>query len=324
MEFRDIVVPLDGSRLAEHALPVAATLARRAEGCMRLIAVVPGASFMDPIDLPDSVSAGLEQSRRYLGQYIDDMVARLRRVEYVRVTGDVRVDAPIEGILDAAERHHAQLIVMTSHGRGGIQRAWLGSTADAIVRRAAVPVLILKPDTDIDVDLRDHPAYGSVLVPLDGSALGEAALEPAITLASLFGGSITLVQVVATPYALGPMPVSQGLGVDHHAWLGRREHAEAYLQTVAAALRARGITATPLVVEQDRVADAIMETARHGGGHVIALATHGIGGVKRMLVGSVADKVLRNADVPVLVTRPLETGAQDPTLAGELADLMIS
>lgn len=311
MEYRDIMVPLDGSALAEHALPIAATLAKRADACVRVVAVVPGAGFLDPDDLPEAVAEGMRRSRDRLGRYVDGVVDELRRVTRVRVTGQVRIDAPIEGLLAAIDDGRMDLVVMTSHGRGIMKRAWLGSVADELVRRSPVPVVVLKPDPTVDADLRAHETFDSVLVPLDGSTVAEAALEPAIAFAKLHEAAITLLQVITTPYEIEPQPY--GMNVDHVELVERRSRAEAYLHEVADRVRARGVSATPVVVEEEGVADAIVDYARNGAGAVIALATHGLGGVRRLLLGSVADKVLRGADCPVLVVRPAESEVRPQT-----------
>ncbi|HUF13948.1 MAG TPA: universal stress protein [Longimicrobiales bacterium] len=308
------MVPLDGSPAAEHALPRAAAIAQRANACIRIVAVLPGAGFLEPEDLPSAVSERLRRGKEQLSRYVDRVVATLRATSHVRATGSVRIDAPVDGLLKEMEDKTVDLVVMTSHGRGGLKRAWLGSVTDALLRRAAVPVLVVKPTSDSQPDWkRPGPALDSVVVPLDGSTVAEAALEPAAALAELYGASLILLQVVTTPYVVPPTAVPYGMVVDHIEVLDRRSRAEDYLQRVAERVRAEGLTATPIVIDQESIAEGIVAHSENGAETVIALATHGIGGVKRLLLGSVADKVLRLAEAPVMVVRPEEAQPGDET-----------
>jgi nucleotide-binding universal stress UspA family protein len=150
-----------------------------------------------------------------------------------------------------------------------------------------IPVLLVRPHEPAPGVLPEPLVEEEVVVPLDGSALAEQALGPALGLARLLEAGCTLLRVVESA---GSPPKAV------------REEARAYLEDVAGRLRGQGLSVRPRVVVAPHAAEAIIEQARGGG--LIALATHGRGGLGRMLLGSVADKVIRGASVPVLVYRP--------------------
>jgi nucleotide-binding universal stress UspA family protein len=189
--------------------------------------------------------------------------------------------------------------VMTTHGRGGLERFWLGSVADELIRLCPVPLLLIGPEPG--------PLPGPfrrILVPLDGSALAEAALDPAVTLAGLEAGAeLVLLQVV--------QPVASEVWIPDAALAARlasvdlirqREGAREYLDATARRLEASGLMVRARVEEGDRVASAVLDAARDEQADLIVIATHGRSGLARLALGSVADKILRSSRTPLLVT----------------------
>jgi nucleotide-binding universal stress UspA family protein len=217
---------------------------------------------------------------------------------------------------------------MTTHGRGGFVRAWLGSVADALVRRGGVPVLLVRPEPaaardaaeateaadftgvadPAGLDLATAPPLDHVLVPLDGSALAEQILEPALALGRSGELRVTLLRVAPAPPSA--LPVEQTFVTPDEAAAMRRarEEAEAYLAGVAERLRAAGHAVEAVVVADHDPARAILRAARERGAQVVALSTNGRGGLARLRLGSVADKLVRGGTCPTLVLRPRETG----------------
>lgn len=193
---------------------------------------------------------------------------------------------------------------MTTHGRGLVTRFWMGSVADELVRTLEVPVLLVRDETDAD---RVMPRR--ILVPLDGSRRSETALDYASRLARLSGGSVELVQVVPplVPLAIGGTPMAPSLVPPTDDDLLRTSAAE-YLESRAEWLRADGVEVSTRVVVDSSPARAIVETAEQAGVDLVAIATHGAGGIRRVVLGSVTDKVLRASPRPLLVFRP----AQEP------------
>lgn len=296
MGIRNVVVPLDGSRLAEQALPLACLIARRADACLRVVAVVPGAGFLDLRDLPSFVGDGVRTAAGQMKDYIDGVVIRVRRDAYVRVTGIVRIDVPADGVLKTTDETNADLIVMTSHGRGGFERFWLGSVTDAVVRRTHVPVMVVKSMEHCEPDLTSEPAFDAIAVPLDGSAMGEAALIPALELAGALALAVRLTRVVTpeTTTLVPPYPAPVLWGVDEET------RATEYLDRLVKRLKKDGAEVSATVVHDDAAAAAIVG---FGVGCITVLATNAHAGVGRMLLGSIPDKVLRLSDFPVMVVR---------------------
>jgi nucleotide-binding universal stress UspA family protein len=297
--FRTIVVPLDGSPFAERALPWALRLARRAGATLELVrghvlyALTQPAAAWAPFD-PAAEADSKQEERAYL----DAIARRLAGAAPVSISKTLVDGLESEGILGRVREGRADLVVMATHGRGPLGRFFLGSVADVLVRETSVPVLLVRP-RDGAPGLLSGPAAESVLVPLDGSSLAEQALGPAADLARLAGARCTLLRVMAPRQpALEEVPYAGAL---------------AYLEAVAGRLREQGLSVQTRVAVAARPARAILNEAREG--RVIALATHGRGGVPRVVLGSVADKVVRTAPGPVLVYRP-PVGRPDDRVTG--------
>lgn len=294
-----ILVPLDGSELAEQALAPAIELCRMGSASLHLVRALLWA--------PDSpLSSGEE------GEYLDGVAKRVaaelgRAVttavlpESAKRSGDWPASARdvARYILDYAASHSIGTLVMATHGRGGIARAWFGSVADAIIRASELPVLLIRPDTAEDA----ARPIRRVLVPLDAEAGSRRALPPATRLAAAFGASLTLLRVIPWPYqvhgTLTPVTVV-GPGTDIDA---ARDHAREQLEADAAEPRAAGLHVDIAVMDDVSPGRAIVHFAEQHGIDLIALATHARKGFERMVLGSVADKVLRGAECPVLLVR---------------------
>ena len=176
--FRSLLVPLDGSSFAEHALPWALSIARRTGAALNLAQVHTMALFYDSTDLPADAAIREQEVAN-----LQDVAKRLADVSPVRVNSAL-LDGPIPDALHAhAKSVNADLIVMTTHGRGALSRLWLGSVADRLVRRTPVPILLIRPKEGSS-DIAQDPVLQRILVPLDGSALAEQILEPALALGS--------------------------------------------------------------------------------------------------------------------------------------------
>jgi nucleotide-binding universal stress UspA family protein len=277
-----ILIPLDGSRLSEAVLPLAEALARDYDADLLLVRA------LRPAGSPEVEVEAQETAEGYLRTMAADLAARGRSVEW-----KVWYDDPARAIADAARYNGVDLIAMSTHGRGGLGRLIVGSVAEALVRQAPVPVLLVRGE------LSWVPgSLGKVLVPLDGSELSEAVLPAVTALAGPFDLAIELLRAVE------PIPAyaAAELAAGHSAELLRLEEAEAdcYLSKLAAPLEARGLRVTSHVALAPAV-DAILRRARDGGAGLIAMTTHGRSGVSRLLLGSVAERVLRATPVPVLL-----------------------
>jgi nucleotide-binding universal stress UspA family protein len=300
--FQSILVPLDGSALAEEALPLAARIARGG-GKLRLALVhQPPPPPLDPVAAKMFISIELA-SRKSERAYLRGRQAKLRE-EGLRLSAAVTLTGRVGSALAQYVREMGvDLVVMATHGRGGVQRAWLGSVADYMMRHLEVPVALVRPAEKGTVHAR--PAEdGQILVPLDGSALAEEALEPAAALARAWSAELTLLQVV-TPAFTPPdpaLPLPSSYDAEFTATC--RDAAQDYLNDVVERLHGEGLRASGAAVVGWSTVDAILQVARPEQVALVAIATHGRGGLQRLALGSVADKLIRSADVPVLVQRP--------------------
>lgn len=297
---RTVAVPLDGSPFAEQALPHALGIVRRAGATLDLVHVhvlhvveehrVNRYSYDPAID---------KENQRKEQLYLESTAQSLAAVSPVPWTAAVVSGLDSEGILQRVQDRKADLIVMTTHGRGALDRFFLGGVADELIRQAAVPVLMVRP-RDPAPGIVPEPSLEHVLVPLDGSSLAERVLGPAMDFVRLWEGRCTLLRVIeASPSKTagrpnGPRPPETEQEVA----------AKAYLEKIAGRLREQGTAVQTRVVVAPYAAPAILEEAQTQRCDFIALATHGSGGLRRMLLGSVTDKVVRGSSLPVLAYRP--------------------
>lgn len=308
---RSVLVPLDGSPFAEHALPTATVIAKACRAKLQLVKV------HEPPPPPvaaDEAGLFLEadlQVRRDERAYLRQQASRIRAQAGLRITTEVLDDPIAAAIVQYAQRTGTDLIVMTTHGRGPLSRLWLGSVADQVIRRATMPVLLIRPREGAPDPVPERGQQ--VLVPLDGSSIGEAAVEPAAELAERLELGLTLVQVVLPPPLIGDaIAVYPPPDADERIRLRMRE-AEDYLDDVAEPLRERGLVVVTVAVAHRSVVDALLDLLRVGDFAMVAISTQGEGGIQRFLLGGVADKLVRSAERPVLVVRP--TGRAKPRRA---------
>lgn len=305
--YRSILVPLDGSPSAEFAVPVAQGIARRCSGAVHLLhvhvplAAASGVRVAAGTVYPDWESEAKGQEEDYLTGL------RQRLTDPAGVTVDHRIEdgSVVETVLKSAADSGSDLIVMTTHGRGPLARAWLGSVADGVARRGGIPVLLLRPTADPEP--MGERLFRNILVALDGSPLAEQILEHAVALGSLVGATYTLARVVSPTFLTGYAPTAEGILADSGAGPEMAvmiEEAERYLEETASRLRTRGLTVETQAIVETQPAPGILEFAREKSTDLIAMATHGRTGLSRLVLGSVADKVLRGTTAPILLLRP--------------------
>jgi nucleotide-binding universal stress UspA family protein len=309
--FRSILVPLDGTRFAEAALSPAARLARRARGRLHLLLAhqptlaLAGSGEIAAPD-PGLDRALLEQEENYLA----GAAASAGQAGVGTVTLGQAVGPAGDAICEEADRIEADLIVMATHGRSALGRFWMGSVSSHVVRDAGVPVLLVHPNREASALQRD--AGAGILVALDLSGFAEAILEPVVDLANLLQAHVTLLHVVEPNYhamdPLSPYPLDQDRTVTDI----RRDDAQRRLDEIAHRLRARGLCVSARVTIGPNAAVELLETLEVRKYDLLAMTTHGAGGLRHLLSGSVADKVIRSAGKPVLVLRPWRPSAAQP------------
>jgi nucleotide-binding universal stress UspA family protein len=320
--YRSILVPLDGSHASEHALPLAHDLARRSGATLRLVHVHMRATaapiYVEGVPIVDEqlLSLSAEHERVYLERIRERLTAAhdLPIISEVLDPLDAATpDQPIAAMLaNHAAATGADLIVMTTHGRGGLARLWLGSVADALVRASPVPILLLRP-AEATAGPDRPPAIRRMLIPLDGSARSEAVVDHALALGQLIRSEYTLLRVVA-PLILGAgAPFTAPTDFDPDRTMRLQREAQHELEHIARRLEAVGAQVHTRVLVAEQAANTILDDARQHGIDLIAMSTSGRSGLARLLIGSVADKVLRGADIPLLLYRPVppdEAGRQ--------------
>lgn len=289
--FDILVVPLDGSEPAEAALAIAELIPSQR---VRLLTVEFDAQVPMLGDAPAWEVWRAERERE--GQtYLERMAEPLRRqgraVETIFEFGD-----PADLIVGVAA--DADLIVMGSHGRGGADRVLFGSVADRVARHATCLTLIVRGGERPAV----APPLSRLVVPLDGSLFAERALPTATALAAVLGLPIHLVRV----FDFDALRATVQAGIHAATAYAQSQEAirrqgEEYLATQAQRLRNRDLTATSELRIGPPAAE-LLEAVRTG--DLIVLTTHGRGGIRRWLLGSVAEKLVRLAPAPVLLVRP--------------------
>jgi nucleotide-binding universal stress UspA family protein len=283
-----ILVPLDGSVLSEHALPYAARLAQLTSARLTLCRVL--------------APSKLQTGEADLGS-ADEAAAYMQRVANQLMTGHMFATAilwgePAAEILKQILSTRADLVVMATHGRSGLGRWLYGSVADEVLRRASVPIVLVPPGS---AEPWPNDRVPRLLVPLDGSQLGEAALGPAQELATRLGAEIVLLQVIPFPaYPLYGDGSAYIMAFDTDAEVAE---AKRYLGEVARRLQCtckqvsvRALVGHPSV--------AIAQVAADEKADLIVAATHGRSGLARLVLGSVAIGTLRRANVPLVLVRP--------------------
>jgi nucleotide-binding universal stress UspA family protein len=302
--FQKILVPLDRSSLSEQALGTAEAIAHASGGEISLVVAHP----MAPSDgsMAGSWSDARDPEEVIYVRRLADEIARGARVV---AGGTVATGTPVDAICHRAHEIGADLIVMTSHGRTGFSRAWLGSVADGVVRKASVPVLMLRATSDTTVlgHGQSMPLFHRILVPLDGSVTASSILGPAAALARCSSAKLVLLRVVTTVpiYVMDPqVPAYPTTIADLEATQQAAEQAEEELAAIATSIEHEYSLKVDTVVQvSDGPAHAILEVAKHQDADLIAMTTHGRG-MSRLVVGSVTDKVLRGSDLPMLLRHP--------------------
>jgi nucleotide-binding universal stress UspA family protein len=270
MSMMKILIPLDGSELAEKALPIAMSLAARSGAEICLVSVV------------DSKAGDLSSADSDL--YLEDVSASLRQSG---LTSCFRTKSgpAAQCIVETAVDYGADLIVMTTRGRSGIARGILGSVTDAVISHASVPVYVVRPDNARRAGAESEYDSG-VIVPLDGSELAETAIDDAVRIAELSLSPVFLLRVIGK-----------------HADTEERDTAGAYLEQISSRLARLKVLAIPELVTGHPV-ESILRTMERRPGSVVVLTTRGAGGLTRWVRGSVADRLIQQAPGPIIVVSP--------------------
>jgi nucleotide-binding universal stress UspA family protein len=301
--YKAIMAPTEGSDSERAAISVAVKLAHRLDADLRLVRVDSAPLIIEPIPHAPMLMVTEESIR-------EERLARLRKLEALgtecRSLGDIRVMIALEEgptgptLGDYAKKFNVDLIVMSSHARGVVKRITLGSVTDYLIRHTNIPVLVVKSPASLIDATAPEQSFSRIVVPLDGSALAEQILPEVASLASRLNSTIGLLRVL-TPVTYAQQQIMQpGLPW----WDIDIAVADACLARAQSYLLGKGLKVTKDVVLSDDVAVAILDYSARTKADLVAIATSGQGGMRRLALGSVADEVTRKAQSSVLVFHP--------------------
>jgi nucleotide-binding universal stress UspA family protein len=312
--YKKMLVPVDGSKLAESAFAYARELAGRMHTDVTILHVVdPRESESLPMH-----QAYVNHSAETVKQRISEVQKRLAKKpgqDGTQVSGEVAVGYAAEEILRYSREKGVDLIVMSTHGRSGMWRWVLGSVADKVLRTSPVPVLLVRSEAAEKAGLEKW-ADLTIVVPLDGSPAAESVLPHVQALAQQVGNdslNVVLVRVCEPP----PTPAIPGAEVPFdwqklmdENWSACKKTTRQYLSGIETHLKQTGLQVRSQPIEQMKysVAEEILEFAEKIPSSLIVMATHGRSGMSRWAYGSVAHKVLTGSSSPILLVRTGTTG----------------
>jgi nucleotide-binding universal stress UspA family protein len=305
--YKRVLVPLDGSQVAEIALAYAAEFAKKLGSEVILLNV------RAPHEDPDN-----PEHRAYMSKMAAETEQNISKSPDLPAGKKVKVDSaiigsslhPAEEIVDYADKKNISLIIMATHGRTGIRRWTLGSTADKVARVSRCPLLLIRAGADIPESVR----LGNLLVTLDGSQKSEAVLPYVEALAGKFKVKVNLLNVVEPPYHLYFYPGALGYygnpGITRVPYTEGeikplQEVADKYLKTISDELIKRGIE-TSYEVRTGSAGEEIINAEEEMHPDILVMSTSGHSGFGRWNDGSVADKALHAGITPLLLIRPRE------------------
>ncbi len=313
--YESIIVPLDGSPLAERAIPFALAIARQAGAGahIELVHVHEKGTLAPNAPMVDTTWEN-ERAAEMSGA-MSALAERVARESGVAVTAVTLRGPTASSIVRHSVNVAADLIVTTTHGRSGFSRAWFGSVAEEVVHSAPTPVLIVR-EGERDGAVITEPLFRRVLLPIDRASSGEEAMQRARSLGGNGAATYTLLTVV-TSFTVMPSPyLAVGVIEEAGDFARRRDEAAAVLEAIAAPARADGATVNIRVVSDSPVASVILKVAEQEA-DLVVLPAHPDGAFSRAFLGSVADKLIRGATVPLLLFRaPARDGAPALAMAG--------
>jgi nucleotide-binding universal stress UspA family protein len=298
--YSKILVPLDGSKTSEKVLPYARYLAGKFKVPVELLAV------LDIAEMATHISA---EKARHLDTMIEDgMRASTTYIRGVattfpdgKVTCTVEKDRAEEAIINKAEADGGTLITMATHGRSGLNRFLLGSVAEKVLRGSANHLLLVRATETGQTT--GEAAFKSIIVPLDGSELAESVLPPVATMAKELNLEVVLFRAYHIPY--NAYAGDDGYYAVNYDELiaGVRDEAKEYLDKKVEEMKKLGGAKVSAVTKEGFAGDEIIALGRKTPDALIAMCSHGRSGVKRFVLGSVTENVVRHSDDPVLVVR---------------------
>jgi nucleotide-binding universal stress UspA family protein len=295
--YKRLLIPLDGSKLAEQVLPYARFLARRPGTTVELLQAVDPktiALLTDPehTRYADTVWADqIQRGKIYLEETAKSFHGASVQCLVLKGTAE-------DAVIDKAAADKNTLIVMATHGRSGIQRWLLGSVADKVLHGASNHVFLVRAAEQGKTE--GEAALNTVVVPLDGSVLAEQVLPYVVEIAKNIGLKVVLVRA----YALPPSATGDEYGTYTEELMNQVEsETREYLEQKVEEVKRQGLNDVVAVVKYGYGAAEIIALAHETPANFVAMCTHGRSGINRWVLGSVTERVVRHSGDPVLIVR---------------------
>ncbi|MFN2234389.1 MAG: universal stress protein [Anaerolineales bacterium] len=303
--FDPILVPLDGSQLAECVLPHAAAFARSFDAEITLLRILEKNQTGVSAQLFDLLNWQIQKTKATL--YLEEIKARFMESN-IQARAIVLEGLVPEGITDCAQNEGMKLIILSSHGRHGMTQWGLSSITQKIILSAPTSVLIVRahPQNIPTDELAETPLYQRILVPLDGSQRAEHVLPIVMQLAHVYKPTIHLVHVVQTPEMARQMPPTQeDIDLAKHVVARNREEAGHYLEQVKSRSYLQGIDVKTHLMTSDHTAASLHQVVEQEQIDMVTLSAHGYSGKHQWPYGSVASNFILYGKVSLLIVQDM-------------------
>jgi nucleotide-binding universal stress UspA family protein len=290
--YRAILIPLDGSAFAESALPLAIGLAERSKAVVHIVHVA---------------SSALEVVA--MREYLDAVRDRFAHRVGAGIQTELLTGTTEEVIAEYVTARGIDLVVLATHGRGGVSRAWLGSVAESLIAALRTPVLLHRPTAGPTDGAVGAVLPRSVFVPIDRSEVAPGILTAVEQLATVVGAEVVLAMVIAPMDVRAEVVSRMRFETDEVSAAQHGDAAREYLEALADPMRARGLRVRVEVFQDTHAATGILQGAASAESDVIAMATHARRGWSRVVLGSITDKVVRGTSKTMLLNRPVDPAA---------------
>ncbi len=313
--FDTILVPLDGSQLADGVLPHVVAIARSFDSEVTLLRMLEKAQTGTSAQLFDLVNWQINKTRATL--YLEKIKARIQG-EKTRAQTSVLEGLVAEGITDYAHSHGTKLIVLSSHGRNGLTQWGVSSITQKIIMSAQTSLLIVRAHQDAihSDEAATRTLYQRILVPLDGSQRAENVL-PIVTQLALFQGSqIHLVQIIQTPEMARQMPPTrEDVDLSSRIIARNQEEAGHYLEQLKSRSYLEGIPVQIHLITSDNTAVALHQLVDQENIDLVALSAHGYSGIRQWPYGSMVNNFIQYGKATLLIVQDLPSKEETSTVS---------
>ncbi len=313
--FDPILVPLDGSQLAECVLPHSVAIASTFDAEITLLRMLEKNQAGASAPLFDMLNWQINKTKAAL--YLEKTKGRLKESR-IRARVAVLEGLVAEGITEYAQNQGMKLIILSSHGYSGMTQRGISSTAQKIILSAPTSVLIVRAHQhDIQADaLSAIPVYQRILVPLDGSQRAENVLPIVTQLAHFHKSQVHLVQVVQTPEMARRMPPArEDIELSNRVVARNREEAGHYLEQMKARSSMDGIAVQTHLITSENAAVALHQLAEQEHIDMVTMSAHGYSGNQQWPYGSMVNNFILYGNVPLLIVQDLPAKQEPMPLA---------